>query len=67
MRIMNTRKLYRKKREGMICGVCAGIGEYIGLDPTVIRLVWALLGCTFIGIVMYFVAAVIIPSDPCEY
>lgn len=64
---MNTRKLYRKKREGMICGVCAGIGEYIGLDPTVIRLVWALLGCTFIGIVMYFVAAVIIPSDPCEY
>ena len=64
---MNTRKLYRKKREGMICGVCAGIGEYIGLDPTVIRLVWALLGCTFIGIVMYFVAAVIIPSGPCEY
>ena len=60
---MNTRKLYRKKREGMICGVCAGIGEYIGLDPTVIRLVWALLGCTFIGIVMYFAAAVIIPSD----
>jgi phage shock protein PspC (stress-responsive transcriptional regulator) len=48
----------------MICGVCAGIGEYIGLDPTVIRLVWALLGCTFIGIVMYFAAAVIIPSDP---
>ena len=64
---MNTRRLYRKKREGMICGVCAGIGEYIGLDPTVIRLVWALLGCTFIGIVMYFVAAIIIPSDPCEY
>ncbi len=61
---MNTRKLYRKKREGMICGVCAGIGEYIGLDPTVIRLVWALLGCTFIGIIMYFAAAVIIPSDP---
>ena len=63
---MDTRKLYRKKREGMICGVCAGIGEYIGLDPTVIRLVWALLGCTFIGIIMYFVAAIIIPSDPYE-
>ncbi|MCI8403081.1 MAG: PspC domain-containing protein [Lachnospiraceae bacterium] len=63
---METRRLYRKKREGMICGVCAGIGDYIGLDPTVIRLVWALLGCTIIGIVMYFVAAVIIPSDPYE-
>ncbi|MCI8567241.1 MAG: PspC domain-containing protein [Lachnospiraceae bacterium] len=64
---METRKLYRKKREAMICGVCAGIGDYIGLDPTVIRLVWALLGCTFIGIILYFVAAVIIPSDPYEY
>lgn len=64
---MEQRKLYRKKREGMICGVCAGIGEYIGLDPTVIRLVWALMGCTGAGIVAYFVAAIIIPSDPCEY
>ena len=64
---MESRKLYRKKRDGMICGVCAGIGDYIGLDPTVIRLVWALLGCTGAGIVAYFVAAIIIPSDPYEY
>lgn len=64
---MEQKKLYRNKRDAMVCGVCAGIGDYIGLDPTVIRLVWALLGCTGAGIVAYFVAAIIIPSDPCGY
>ena len=63
---MEKKRLYRNKREAMICGVCAGIGDYIGLDPTVIRLLWALFGCTFVGIVAYFIAAIIIPSDPYE-
>ena len=51
----------------MLCGVCAGMGEYIGVDPTVIHLLWILLGCTFVGIVLYFAAALIIPSDPDEF
>lgn len=64
---MEPKKLYKNKKDAMLCGVCAGIGDYIGLDPTVIRLIWALLGCTFVGIVAYFVAAVIIPNSPYEY
>ena len=64
---MEPRRLYRKRRGAMLCGVCAGLGDYIGVDPTVIRLLWILLGCTFVGIVLYPAAALIIPSDPDEY
>ena len=48
----------------MIAGVCAGIGEYLGLDPTVIRLLWVLL--TFfsggVGVLAYIIAWIIIPE-----
>ena len=64
---MEPRRLYRKRRGAMLCGVCAGLGDYIGVDSTVIRLLWILLGCTFVGIVLYLAAALIIPSDPDEY
>ena len=49
---------------GILRGVCAGIAEYFDLDPTLIRLAWALvcfLGGS--GILAYIVAAIIIPSE----
>ena len=42
------KKLY-KSNNRMICGVCAGIAEYLGIDPTVVRLIWAALGLTGTG------------------
>lgn len=49
----------------MICGVCAGIAEYFHIDPTVIRLAFAILACFGgSGILAYFVAAIIIPPKP---
>ena len=48
----------------MICGVCGGLGEFFGVDPTIIRLVWAILGLMGgTGIVAYLIAAVIIPNS----
>ena len=41
---MNGKKLYRSESNRMLCGVCAGIAEYFDLDPTLIRLAWALVG-----------------------
>ena len=35
------RKLYRSNTNRMICGVCGGIGEYLNVDPTLVRLIWA--------------------------
>ena len=46
-------------------GCCWGIGEYLNVDSTIIRLLWAIL--VFwggIGILAYLVAAVIIPGQP---
>ena len=45
------KKLY-KSNNRMICGVCAGIAEYLGIDPTVVRLIWAALGLTGTGILL---------------
>ena len=58
------RKLYRSNTNRMICGVCGGIGEYLNVDPTLVRLIWALVGCSGAGVVAYLLAAVIIPQDP---
>lgn len=61
---MEPKKLYRTRRDRMICGVCGGVAEYFNIDPTLIRLAWALLACTGTGIVAYFIAAIIIPDNP---
>lgn len=59
---MNDKRLYRSSTNYMICGVCGGIGEYFGIDPTLIRLAWVLFCCMGgSGILAYIVAAIIIP------
>lgn len=57
------KKLYRSVTNKMLFGVCGGLGEYFNIDPTIIRLLWAILACSGTGIVVYFIAAVIIPQD----
>ena len=61
---MSPKRLYRSRSQRMICGVCGGVAEYFDIDPTLIRLLLVLLGCTGTGVVAYFVAAIIIPDDP---
>ncbi|MDK2966342.1 PspC domain-containing protein [Lacrimispora sp.] len=55
------KKLYRSDTDKMLCGVCGGIAEYFDVDPTIIRLLWAILACTGSGVLAYIIAAVIIP------
>ena len=62
---MEPKRLYRSASDRMLLGVCGGIGEYLNVDSTIIRLLWAIL--VFwggIGILAYLVAAVIIPGQP---
>lgn len=56
------KRLYKSQTDRKLCGVCGGIAEYFNVDPTIIRLVWALLGCTGTGIVAYIIAAIIMPD-----
>ena len=61
---MNKRQ-YKSNDNKMIDGVCAGIAEYFGIDPTLIRLGWVifcLLGGS--GILAYIIAAIVIPRKP---
>ena len=62
---MGQKKLYRSLSNRMICGVCGGIGEYFNIDPTLIRLLWVLLsmGSCGTGLLIYIIAAVIIPEN----
>ena len=59
------KKLYRSKSSRMIAGVCGGAAEYLNIDPTVVRVIWAiaaLMGA--LGIVAYIACALIIPEKP---
>ena len=57
-------KLVKSRTNKMLTGVCGGLGELLGLDPTIIRLIWAALSLAGgTGIILYIIAAVIIPED----
>lgn len=57
------KKLYRSRSNRKICGVCGGIGEYINIDPTVIRLLWIFFGFFWVGIVAYILAVIVVPEN----
>ncbi len=59
-----SKKLYRDQKHKMLAGVCAGLAKYVNIDPTVVRLIWALVGLSGAGIVAYLVCAIIIPEEP---
>ena len=57
------KKLYKIEQGRVFCGVCGGIGEFLNIDPTIVRLLFVLLGCTTTGIIVYLVAAFIMPEE----
>ncbi len=59
------KKLYRSRKDRKICGVCAGLAQYLGMDPTVMRLIAVLLAL-FVGggLIAYIVCALVIPEEP---
>ena len=59
------KKLVRSKVNRMLCGVCGGIGEYLNVDPTIVRLIWLLCSVASCGtgLLVYIVAAIVIPED----
>lgn len=58
------KKLVKKNEGRVICGVCAGVAEYLNVDPTVVRLVWV-ISCLVsgLGIPAYVIAAVLMPLE----
>ena len=62
---MKDKRLIKSSSNRMISGVCGGIGEYLHVDPTLVRLIWLLcsLGSCGTGLIIYIVAALVIPED----
>ena len=57
--------LYKSKNKRMVAGVCGGIAEYFGIDPTLVRLGFVALSCLFGGgLMVYIIAAIIMPEEP---
>ena len=63
---METKKLHRSRTDRMVAGVCGGLGRYLGVDPTLIRLAFALLLLFGIGsgLLVYVVMMLIMPMEP---
>lgn len=62
----NYKRLYRSRNDKMISGLCAGLGEYVGMDPTVIRVIFAFAGILAFPVaeLIYFVMMLIVPEEP---
>ena len=59
------KKLYRSNKNRMAAGVCAGIADYLNMDPTVIRVLWAVISLfAWVGIIAYFICVFLIPEEP---
>ncbi|WP_027085642.1 PspC domain-containing protein [Cohnella panacarvi] len=60
------RKLYRSTRDKKIFGICGGLGEYFGIDTTLLRVLLIIVAVFSAGsvILVYIIAGFVIPREP---
>ena len=63
------KKMERPRQGRMLAGVCAAIANYTNIDPTVVRIAYALLSIftAFCGIIVYIVLLILIPEEQNRY
>ncbi len=58
------KRLRRSRSDRMIAGVCGGLGEYLGVDPVIIRLLWAIAIFAYgTGLLLYILAWIVVPEE----
>ena len=63
---MTGKKLYRSRTDVKISGVCGGIAEYLGIDSTIVSVLWVLgsfMTALMFGLLLYVICVFIIPED----
>lgn len=64
---MEQKRLYKARGHRIISGVCGGVAEYFGIDPTIVRLICLLLCFGWgSGILAYIIASCIMPEPPAD-
>ena len=59
-----TRRLYRKREGQIVAGVCTGLADYLGIDVTIVRLVFAALTIFGgAGVLLYVIAWAVVPEE----
>jgi phage shock protein PspC (stress-responsive transcriptional regulator) len=60
----DVKKLYRSQDERMIAGVCGGLGEFLGIDPTIIRLIFVVATIWGgAGAIVYLIMLLVVPDE----
>jgi len=58
------KRMYRSRTDRRIWGVCSGIANYFGIDPTVVRVIAAVsIFVSGLGIIAYIIMAIIVPLE----
>ena len=63
---MTNKKLYKSTTDKKLCGVCAGIANFLNIDPTIVRVIYAVLALFTTGVpfvLLYIILAFILPED----
>ena len=61
------KRLYKSRNNKMICGVCAGIADYFNIDPSIVRVLWAVLALAAgSGVLAFIACAIILPEGDTE-
>ena len=60
------RRLYRSRRDSVLGGVAGGVAEYLDVDPSIVRIIWAILALVTGGLflVLYIVMWIVVPEGP---
>ena len=58
------KKRLTKGSDRKLAGVCSGVAEYLNIDTTIVRVVWAVLTlCYGVGLVAYVAGALLMPNE----
>ena len=65
MKINVKKRLYRSRKDRSVAGVCGGIADYLGIDPTLVRIIWVMFAVAGgPGVILYVIMALVVPEEP---
>ena len=59
------KRLYRSRSKRMLGGVCGGLGEYLNIDPVVLRVIFVIVGFLYgASLLIYLIMWILVPEEP---